>query len=110
MTARLRNSLAANPSAVYRAVWDRETLLGVSITTFPRAELGDRVDMDIRVLPSRRRQGIGTALLKVLTTDVTGYQRTTVRVAGLTEDSPATMWTEKLGFSVVHSDVFMSWR
>jgi GNAT superfamily N-acetyltransferase len=98
----MRHTLATFPHAVYLLARVGEEAVGCAYSgCFPGTEREPFMYADVSVMPGRRRQGVGTALLREL-----GRHAREVRKQGLTvevkEDDPESYaWMERRGFEEV---------
>lgn len=79
-------------------------VIGLVIASFPEAENSGQVIVDIRVLPSERRQGVGTALLRAMLPALADEGRHYVS-GNVTVGGDGEKWTVACGFAKVHEVV-----
>jgi GNAT superfamily N-acetyltransferase len=85
-------------------------LIGLASVGFPENENSGLVIASIRVHPSRRRGGVGTALLAATLPQVRRDNRRLVLGFGVTDGGAGATWAAGLGFRTVHRDVFQKLR
>lgn len=89
MLAALRNGRLDLERAAYVATDDAGDVVGAGLLTTTLLDNLTTADVDVLVLPERRREGIGTALLRVLEKRAAALGRTTITAAAHQGPGPA---------------------
>lgn len=95
----LRHTLATFPHARYLLARIGDEAVGVAYAgCFPGTEDDEFMYADVSVLPSRRRQGVGSALLRELGRHARGVAKRGFTVEVKEDDPESLAWVERRGF------------
>jgi GNAT superfamily N-acetyltransferase/RimJ/RimL family protein N-acetyltransferase len=105
-----RTYLADPPNdseAAALCAWDGDRMIATAAMSAPRLDNLHRSSVDIYVLPDRRREGIGTALLEETVRRVRAWDRTVLATevfAPIGEESPGLAFAQRHGFGAAIED------
>lgn len=94
--------IGSEPATFWLGRLEGGRLAAIGVVRLPQEENTTLAQLDVRVLPELRRQGIGQQTLRVLVAQAREAGRTRLMGAQMREGGPGLPWAKRFGFEPAH--------